>query len=387
MTELDSLLADPVALAQALIRCPSVTPAEGGALSLLEKLLQQIGFETHRLTFGTAPEGPVENLFARYGTTQPHFCFAGHTDVVPAGPMDGWSVDPFAAVIQNDMLVGRGANDMKSAIAAFVVATARHIKSGAAGSLSLLITGDEEGPALYGTKPVLEWMQENNHIPDHCLVGEPTSAHYLGDMIKIGRRGSMNARITVNGAQGHVAYPHQAENPITRLVALFHALKAEALDEGVENFQPSNLEFTTIDVGNITENMIPAQAKGRINIRFNTRHTGASLTRWLQRKITAIAPGAEANIRISGEAFYTAPGKLSDLVRQAIQNSTGRIAELSTTGGTSDARFISRYCPVIEFGLVGQTMHKADERVPVADIDQLTDIYTSLLYDYFGGKG
>jgi succinyl-diaminopimelate desuccinylase len=375
---------DPVVLAQALIRCPSVTPQEGGALTRLQEVLDSIGFTTHRLTFGMPPEGPVDNLFARIGTGAPHFCFAGHTDVVPSGPLAGWSVDPFAAEIQNGLLIGRGANDMKSAIAAFVVAAAHYIKSGGKGSISFLITGDEEGPALYGTKPVLDWMQANNHIPDHCLVGEPTSAQQLGDMVKVGRRGSLNARITINGAQGHVAYPHQADNPVTRLVQLFHAVKSHPLDAGADNFQPSNLEITTMDVGNTTENMIPATASGRINIRFNTHHSGASLTAWLHEKIAAHAPGADAHIRVSGEPFYTPPGVLSDIVCQAVTAETGRTPELSTSGGTSDARFIAHYCPVIEFGLVGRTMHKVDEQVPIADIHALTRIYGNILQTYFG---
>jgi succinyl-diaminopimelate desuccinylase len=383
MAEIMPLLTDPVALAQALIRCPSVTPHEGGALSLLEQVLAHFGFATHRLTFGTPPEGPVENLFARIGTSAPHFCFAGHTDVVPTGALDSWSVDPFAADIHNGLLVGRGAADMKSAIAAFVIAAARYIKSGGTGSISFLITGDEEGPALHGTKPVLEWMQANAHLPDHCLVGEPTSAQKLGDMIKVGRRGSLNARITVNGAQGHVAYPHQADNPVTKLVALLHALKSEPLDDGAPNFQPSNLEITTIDVGNATENMIPASAFGRINIRFNTHHSGASLGAWLHAKIAQYAPGADVQIRVSGEAFYTPPGLLSDIVSQSIKAETGRTADLSTSGGTSDARFISKYCPVVECGLVGQTMHKVDEQVAVEDILMLTKIYENILRSYF----
>jgi succinyl-diaminopimelate desuccinylase len=383
MSEPESFLSDPVTLAQALIRCPSITPHEGGALALLEQVLKQIGFDTHRLEFGDAPEGPVDNLFARIGTGQPHFCFAGHTDVVPPGALDGWSVNPFAAEIQNGILVGRGANDMKSAIAAFVVAAARYIRAGGSGSISLLITGDEEGPALYGTKPVLEWMKDNHHIPDHCLVGEPTSAQMLGDMVKIGRRGSLNARITVNGAQGHVAYPDRADNPITRLVNLLTDLKSHALDEGAENFQASNLEITNFDVGNSTENLIPAQAHARLNIRFNTNHTGESLTQLIRQKANDHAPGCDVTVRVSGEAFYTPPGYLSDIICASILTHTHRKAELSTSGGTSDARFISRYCPVVEFGLVGRTMHKVDEQVPVADIHTLTDIYHDIITRYF----
>jgi succinyl-diaminopimelate desuccinylase len=379
-----NLLRDPVALAQALIRCPSVTPHEGGALSLLENVLQRLGFDTHRLVFGTAPDGPVENLFARIGTTAPHFCFAGHTDVVPPGALEGWSVDPFAAEIQNGILVGRGANDMKSAIAAFIVATARYLDSGGAGSISFLITGDEEGPALFGTRPVLEWMATNNQLPDHCLVGEPTSAQMLGDMIKVGRRGSLNADILVKGAQGHVAYPHQADNPITKLVTILSDLKAHALDDGAENFQPSNLEMTTVDVANPTENLIPSQARARLNIRFNTNHTGESLRRYITEKVQTHAPGSDVAIRVSGEAFYTPPGLLSEILQEAIMTRVQIMPEFSTTGGTSDARFISRYCPVVEFGLVGRTMHKVDEQVPVRDITLLSAIYHDVLTKYFG---
>ncbi len=377
------LTENPVALAQALIRCPSVTPHEGGALALLEDILGNLGFATHRLTFGAAPDGPVENLFARIGSGAPHFCFAGHTDVVPPGALDGWSVDPFAADIQNGLLVGRGANDMKSAIAAFVAAAAKYFRHGGAGSISFLITGDEEGPAQHGTKPVLDWMLANNQIPDHCLVGEPTSANALGDMIKVGRRGSLNARITVNGAQGHVAYPDRADNPVTRLVALLHALKALQLDAGAEHFQPSNLEITNIDVGNPTENLIPSQAHGRINIRFNTHHTGESLSEMIRQNVAVHAPSATVAIRVSGEAFYTAPGHLSDILARAIAAHARLSPELSTSGGTSDARFISRYCPVVEFGLVGRTMHQVDEQVAVADIHTLSDIYHTVLTDYF----
>jgi succinyl-diaminopimelate desuccinylase len=377
---------DPISLAQELIRCPSVTPHEGGALALLESVLENMGFQTHRLIFGHAPDGPVDNLFARIGTTKPHFCFAGHTDVVPPGPLEGWTVDPFAALIQNDILVGRGANDMKSSIAAFVSAVSDFLSNDFSGSLSFLITGDEEGPAQFGTAPVLQWMQANGHIPDHCLVGEPTSANILGDMAKIGRRGSLNAHITVNGAQGHVAYPDRAENPITKLVCALEELKREPLDSGTEDFQPSNLEITTIDVGNPTENMIPAQAKARINIRFNTLHSGGSLSEKISRIFERHAPGAEISIRISGEAFITPKCILSDIVIASVSNIMSRTPELSTTGGTSDARFISKYCPVIEFGLVGRTMHKADEQVAVADILHLRDIYTDILLRYFGKK-
>jgi succinyl-diaminopimelate desuccinylase len=375
-----------VALAQALIRCPSVTPHEGGALALLEKTLKAMGFETHRLVFGAAPNGPVDNLFARLGTAHPHFCFAGHTDVVPPGPLEGWSVDPFAAIIQNDILIGRGANDMKSSIAAFVSAVQHFMRTDFNGSISFLITGDEEGPAQFGTAPVLEWMKAHNHLPDHCLVGEPTSAQTLGDMAKIGRRGSLNAHITVNGAQGHVAYPDRADNPLTKLVRALEVLKRAPLDAGTDDFQPSNLEITTIDVGNQTENMIPAHACARLNVRFNTLHSGVTLAQYIRETFNEHAPKADISIRVSGEAFLSPPSLLSDIVVSSIKTVTGLTPELSTTGGTSDARFISNYCPVIEFGLVGRTMHKADEQVPIADIMTLQTIYQHMLSSYFGHK-
>ena len=376
---------DSVALAQELIRCPSVTPADAGALDVVERELKSLGFSTWRLPFGEAPDGPVDNLYARIGESGPHFCYAGHTDVVPAGDANGWTVDPFAGTIDQGFLIGRGAADMKGSIAAFLVALRRHLAAsgGLKGSISLLITGDEEGPARHGTNEVLDWMEANGHRPDHCLVGEPTSARQLGDMVKVGRRGSLNATITVHGIQGHVAYPHRADNPITRLVRILDRVKAEALDNGSEFFDPSNLEVTNLDVGNPTENLIPARATARLNIRFNDLHTGQSLSDWLRAVVAEEAPRHDIAIRISGESFFTPPGLLSDLVVEAIQTHTGRTPELSTSGGTSDARFIRRMCPVLEFGLVGESMHKADEKVAVADVHRLTDIYEALLNRYF----
>jgi succinyl-diaminopimelate desuccinylase len=376
-------LSNPVALTQALIRCPSVTPHEGGALTLLQSWLGSLGFECTRLPFGDGA-ARVDNLYARLGSHGPHFCYAGHTDVVPPGELSQWSSDPFAADISHGFLTGRGAADMKGSIAAFVSATAQAVHEGhIKGTLSYLITGDEEGPALYGTTKVLDWMEANGERPDHCLIGEPTSAHLLGDMAKIGRRGSMNAQITVLGAQGHVAYPDRGDNPITRLVGFLNAVKARVLDEGNAHFQYSNLEVTDISVGNHTENMIPAIAKARLNIRFNTEHSGTSLSAWLKEQLTHFAPQHELDIRISGEAFLSAPGKLSELVSQSVQRITGRLPELSTTGGTSDARFIQRLCPVIEFGLVGQSMHKIDEHVAVDDISALHAIYADMIQSYY----
>ncbi len=374
---------DTLALAQALIRCPSVTPADAGAQEVLADALSGLGFTVHRLVFGEAPDGPVHNLVATCGQGGPHFAFAGHTDVVPVGDAAAWSVDPFAGAVADGFLVGRGANDMKGALAAMVAAAARHVARGAPGRLSFLITGDEEGPATFGTAPMLDWLEANDLVPDACLVGEPTSARVLGDMVKIGRRGSLNAWITVNGAQGHVAYPARADNPITRLVAILAEAKARVLDAGNAWFEPSNLEITDIEVGNPATNVIPAQARARLNIRFNDCHRGADLEAWLRELVAAHAPSAEVLVRISGEAFLTEPGALSSLVADAITDITGRTPELSTSGGTSDARFIRRLCPVVEFGLPGATMHKVDEAVAVADLAALADVYDSVLRRYF----
>jgi len=368
---------DPLHLVQALIRCPSVTPADAGAQDVLTTALEGIGFTVHRLTFGEPPDGPVANLFATIGSGTPHFAFAGHTDVVPPG--DGWSGDPFAATVADGWLAGRGAADMKGSIAAFVAAAERAVARGFTGRLSLIVTGDEEGPATFGTAPLLAWMEAHGHVPEMCLVGEPTSAALLGDTIKIGRRGSLNAWITVNGAQGHVAYPGRADNPITRLVAIVARLKARILDEGSDWFDVSNLEITDLTVGNPATNVIPARASARLNIRFNDLHRGADLEAWLRQVVVDEAPSADITVRISGEAFLTEPGALSSLVAGAIQLVTGALPALSTSGGTSDARFIRRVCPVVEFGLVGASMHKVDEAVPVADLVALTAIYDAVL--------
>ena len=372
---------DPVDLASRLIRCASVTPADAGAQDVLAAALEAIGFTVHRLTSGGAPDGPIANLFATIGSGAPHFAFAGHTDVVPAG--DGWGGDPFAGTITNGWLTGRGAADMKGSLAAFAAAAECSVARGFAGTLSLIVTGDEEGPATFGTAALLDWMAANGHVPGLCLVGEPTSAAVLGDTIKIGRRGSMNAWITVDGAQGHVAYPDRADNPITRLVTILARLKARVLDTGSDWFQPSNLEVTDVTVGNPAGNVIPARASARLNIRFNECHRGVDLEAWLRSVVADEAPSATVKVRISGEAFLTEPGPLSTLVAEAIRDVTGITPALSTTGGTSDARFIRRVCPVVEFGLTGASMHKVDEAVPVADIAALTDIYDAVLQRVF----
>ena len=363
---------NPLPLAQALIRCRSVTPADDGAQGVLDTTLRGLGFTVHDLPFGSTP-----NLYARLGTAAPHFCFAGHTDVVPPGTT-GWTADPFAGDVVDGQLIGRGACDMKGGIAAFVAAAATHAPV-LKGSISLLITGDEEGPATDGTVRVLDWMQANGEIPDFCLVGEPTNPQSLGDIIKIGRRGSLNAEIRVHGTQGHAAYPHQADNPVHRLVRALAALTAAPLDAGSEWFEPSTLQITSIDVGNPATNVIPAAATARLNIRFNDLHSGATLDRWLRATIAQHCPHVHLDIAISGESFLTAPGLQVDRLRAAIAGATGLEPRLDTGGGTSDARFIARFCPVAEFGLVGATMHKADEAVPVDELCRLADIYRAVL--------
>jgi succinyl-diaminopimelate desuccinylase len=390
MTDTD----DPIGLAQSLIRCPSVTPDDAGALSILGGVLEQIGFECHRLRFTDAGTPDIENLYARLGMNGRNFCFAGHTDVVPIGDRTAWSRDPFSGDVIDGVLHGRGAADMKSAVAAFTAATSQLVARHGApetwsdpGSISFLITGDEEGPAINGTRKVLEWLSERGEQLDACLVGEPTNPESLGDMIKIGRRGSTTGDVTVRGIQGHTAYPHLADNPTHHLVRMLSALTAEPLDQGSEHFQATTLQITTIDVGNLANNVIPGKARATFNIRFNDLHTSDSLYAWVRQTFdAAIGNGSasyELSFRITGESFLTPPGPLSDAVSAAIQETTGRTPELSTTGGTSDARFIKDFCPVAEFGLVGQTMHKVDEHVATDDIVMLTQIYLKVLETYF----
>lgn len=368
-------LPDPIALAKALIACPSITPARGAVFDVLEAALTPLGFAVERFLAGVAPDGPVENLLAVRGSGGRHFAFAGHLDIVPPG--DGWASDPFVPVVRGELLLGRGAVDMKSAIAAFVAAAARIPAD--AGTVSMIITGDEEGPAVFGTRALIDRMAARGLKPDLCLVGEPTSVDRLGDMIKIGRRGSVNIWIEVPGRQGHVAYPHLADNPIPKLVALLAELDALVLDAGSEWFQPSNLEITDLTVGNPATNVIPALASARLSIRFNDRHRGADLVARVTEIAQRHAPEARVTARISGEAFLTPPGAFSALVARVIEAHTGRAPALSTTGGTSDARFLAALCPVVEFGLVNATMHKLDEAVALADISALTDIYADIL--------
>ena len=370
-------MTDPLPLAQALLRCASVTPADAGAQTVLADALRATGFTVTHLRYGE-----IENLFAEIGGDGPHFCFAGHTDVVPPGAM--WDGDPFGGEVRDGVLHGRGACDMKGAIAAFVAAVTDYK---GLGSISLLITGDEEGPATDGTVRVLEWMAEHGHIPDLCLVGEPTNPQRLGEVIKIGRRGSLNAGITVHGTQGHAAYPQRADNPVHRLVRALSALteaKLDAVGEGAgsEWFELSTLQVTSIDVGNPAANVIPGSAAARLNIRFNDRHTGAALEAWLRATLAQHAERFELDVAVSGEAFLTAPGPLVDRLVAAVAKATGVTPRLDTGGGTSDARFIARHCPVAEFGLVGATMHQANERVPVEELRHLARVYGAVLAEF-----
>ncbi len=359
--------------AQRLMACNSVTPATGSVFDEFEAMLTPLGFTVERFVAGEAPHGPVENLFAIRGTGGRHFAFAGHLDVVPPG--DGWVSAPFAPEIRGDMLYGRGAVDMKGSIAAFVAAL--HDIPSHAGTISLIITGDEEGPAIYGTRALIDHMRARETIPDLCLVGEPTSVNRLGDMMKIGRRGSVNMWITVAGAQGHVAYPHLADNPIPRLVSILTEIEEITLDTGNDWFQPSNIEITDIHVGNPATNVIPAAAQARISIRFNDQHNGEALVARMHELVAV--KGGTLEAMISGEAFLTPPGDFSKMIADAAEAVCGVRPEASTTGGTSDARFLSKICPVVEFGLCNATMHKLDEAVAIADLDALTEIYRRII--------
>jgi succinyl-diaminopimelate desuccinylase len=365
---------DPVALASRLIACKSITPATGEVFDVLEEALVSIGFEVHRFTLGEAPDGPVENLYASRGAGGPHFGFAGHLDVVPPG--EGWATDPFVPEIRGDLLYGRGAVDMKGGIAAFVAAASetRH-----QGTLSLMITGDEEGPATYGTPRIMDWMAERGLKPDMILIGEPTSEARLGDIVKIGRRGSVNMWVTVPGVQGHVAYPHRADNPVPALASVILALEALPLDEGNDQFQPSNLEITAVETASKATNVIPGWARAQLNIRFNNLQRGEDLVELVRRTAEEAAPGATVEARISGEAFLTPPGPIYDIVSAAILAETGIIPQLSTHGGTSDGRYLIAICPVVDFGLPNATMHKLDEAAAVEDLRALSRIYKRVI--------
>ncbi len=382
--------ADPVAIARDLLRCPSVTPTEGGALSFLEATLKGAGFTVHRMTFSERGTADVENLYARIGTKAPHLMFAGHTDVVPPGDPKAWSHAPFSADIADGVLYGRGAVDMKGAIACKVAAALDHLAANGGkpkGSISFLITGDEEGIAVNGSPKLLKWAAARGETFDHCVLGEPGNVDALGDTIKLGRRGSQNGVLIVTGKMGHVAYPHRADNPVRGLVKLMSALMDEPLDQGSHKFDPSNLEFTSIDIGNPTVNLIPGEARARFNIRFNDCHDYTSLKALVEQRAKKAA-GDKVKWTIDWEpsnadVFYTEPSPFTDVVVGAVAEVTGKTPKLSTSGGTSDARFIKDYCPVVEFGLVGQTMHAIDERVPVKDLQTLTAVYRKILDNYF----
>jgi succinyl-diaminopimelate desuccinylase len=374
-------MTDPIPLAQALIRCPSVTPADAGALDVVQRALEPLGFRCTRLVFGP-DDYRVDNLYARRGTAAPHFCFAGHTDVVPPGDTAAWSDDPFSGLVKNDgRLYGRGACDMKGGVAAFIAGVAQFLAEHPdhQGSISLLITGDEEARSVDGTAKVLEWMQANGEIPDMALVGEPTSRRQLGDTIKIGRRGSLTCRITVHGRQGHSAYPAGADNPIHRLIAALGPLLAAPLDNGSAHFPPSTLQVTGFDVGNRTSNVIPAMAKAMLNIRFNDLHTSAQLTERIHAALRAAGAQYDLRAECSGESFLTSPGPFVAALSRAIEASTGVTPALDTGGGTSDARFIARYCPVAEFGAVGDTAHQVDESTSVEGLRRLAGAYRAIL--------
>lgn len=377
---------DPVELTASLIRCPSVTPKEAGALSLLEELLSKQGFTCTRIE----REG-IDNLFARWGDRRNgrSFGFNGHTDVVPAGDLAKWTVDPFGAEVKDGFLYGRGAVDMKSGVAAFVAAAIEFVNDTPPdGSVVIAITGDEEGEAEHGTTAILDWMCQSGEHLDHCLVCEPTCPDNFGDMMKIGRRGSLTAFFTATGIQGHSAYPHRAKNPLPALVRLMDVFSQHDLDDGTEHFDKSNLVITTIDTRNTANNVIPAQTKATVNIRFNDAHSGESLSNWLRKEAQTVSKQTRIDIsvkiKISGESFITPPGDLSALIAKAVELETGQAPQMSTTGGTSDARFIKDICPVVEFGLVGKTMHSVDERVEISQIHQLKSLYSRILQDYFG---
>ena len=395
MSDAPPALIDPVELTRDLIRRPSVTPVDAGAMDLIETLLTGLGFHCRRMPFGPASgsgaagdQTVIENLYARRGTASPNLCFAGHTDVVPTGTAAAWTAAPFEAEVHDGILYGRGAVDMKGGIAAWIAAVSRLLAEGEPdGSLSFLITGDEEGPALHGTKRVVQTLMAEGETIDACVVGEPSSSTHLGDMIKIGRRGSLNSWITVHGKQGHVAYPDRAANPAPVLAKLLTTLNDHVLDEGYPEFPPSNLEITAINIDNDASNVIPAEARARLNIRFNPSHTGDDLIAWLNMQAGEAQAASGQRIELehlcSGNAFLTEPGPFISAVQDAVEAACGHRPVASTTGGTSDARFIRAMCPVLELGLVGQTMHQIDERVPVAEIEALTDVYQRVIATVF----
>jgi len=380
---------DPVEIAQALIRCSSVTPLDEGALSILESLFTKSGFTCHRLVFKQEGTPDIDNLFARIGNTGPHLCFAGHTDVVPVGDAKDWKHPPFAAEIHKGQIYGRGATDMKGSVAAFTAAAMDYVneQGSDAGSISFLITGDEEGPAINGTVKVLEWMKKFGHVPDHCLVGEPSCVDQLGDTIKIGRRGSLSFTVTVEGKQGHVAYPEKTDNPVHKLSRFVDRISSAKLDNGNNQFGPSTLAVTTFDVDNKATNVVPARATAKFNIRYSTVHTYETLRSWVDSQISAVKNELGGHWIVSSnegaEAFITEPGAFVGMVQDAVEQETGLLPKLSTTGGTSDARFIKNYCPVLEFGPTNATIHQVDERIDVEELKATTRIYKRIIESYF----
>lgn len=379
-------MTDPIIACQELVRCPSVTPEEGGALDYLQTALTKLGFECQRLPFSEEGTPDVDNLFARIGNSAPHICFAGHTDVVPTGDEALWTHPPFGAEIHDAIMYGRGTVDMKGAVACWLAAVADYLAAHGGkppGSISFLITGDEEGPSINGTRKMLAWLQENGQVPDHCIVGEPTNSENIGDTIKVGRRGSLNGVITVNGIQGHSAYLDKARNPVPELARIVDAISSEPLDKGTEHFQPTSLAVTSFDVGNPAVNVVPASASAMFNVRFNTRQTPDSIEAFVRERCDRHASDYTLDIDVSGDCFLTEPGPVVEVTSKAITSVTGSTPALTTGGGTSDARFIKDYCPVIEFGLVNKTIHAVDERVPVADLELLTKVYREILKRYF----
>ena len=379
---------DELQLAKELIRFPSITPTDAGVMGCLEKKLKSLGFKTKILTFTEKNTKPVKNLYARLGNKSPNLCFAGHLDVVPPGNTKDWTINPFKPAIKKGHLIGRGANDMKSSIAAFVSAISKYVSQNKFnGSISLLITGDEEGIAVNGTKKVVDYLKRKKEKIDFCIVGEPTNPNKLGEMIKIGRRGSMNGKLTIHGIQGHVAYPHRAKNPVTSIIKILNEFKNIKFDTGTKDFQPSNLEITKMDINNHAENVIPATASATFNIRFNNKHTSNSIKNKLNKVIKKITSKdkvkSEINYRVSGEAFLSKPNSTTFMIRDVVKQITKINPKLSTTGGTSDARFIRKITPCLEFGLVGKTMHKVDEAVSIIDLKKLTKIYETILKNYF----
>ena len=388
------MAATPLEIAQDLIRCPSVTPEEGGALDYLQGMLEAAGFTCERLVFSDENTPDVDNLFARLGDGAPHLCFAGHTDVVPPGNSDDWTHPPFSAEVVDGWLFGRGSADMKGNIACFVAATLSYLEEsgdGFPGSISFLITGDEEGPSVNGTKKVLQWMADNGHKPDHCLVGEPSCSTIIGDTVRIGRRGSLTGHLTVSGVQGHTAYPEKANNPVPGMLAVLNSFLAEPLDDGTPHFSPSDMQIATVDTGNAATNVIPARLKASFNIRYNANHTAESLMKILKDKANLALEGTGLEHQIqflpASPCFITEPGPLVDLMVAAVKKQTGVTPELSTGGGTSDARFVKDYCPVIEFGLINETIHQVDERVETGDLEKLTGVYLEFIKRYFGMFG